>query len=108
MGATVMTLYKGPIVDFISGRGQSHHKTSAESADQHWVTGTLMLLGSCCGWAAFFILQVSLINSFIHYTLIHASFLFLFFFFFFFPIYDFLFIYIFNEIILWVILSHLR
>jgi len=57
MGAMVMTLYKGPIVDFISGRGQSHHKTSAESADQHWVTGTLALLGSCCGWAAFFILQ---------------------------------------------------
>ncbi|GLT63357.1 hypothetical protein SLA2020_359280 [Shorea laevis] len=57
MGAMVMTLYKGPIVDFLSGRGQSHHKTSAESADQHWVTGTLMLLASCCGWAAFFILQ---------------------------------------------------
>ncbi|XP_041011067.1 WAT1-related protein At4g08300-like [Juglans microcarpa x Juglans regia] len=57
MGAMVMTLYKGPIVDFIGGREQSHHKASTESADQHWVTGTLMLLGSICGWASFFILQ---------------------------------------------------
>lgn len=58
VGAMVMTLYKGPIIDFLKGRGQSHHATSNESAeDHHWVTGTIMLLGSSCGWAAFFILQ---------------------------------------------------
>ncbi|KAG2709042.1 hypothetical protein I3760_05G220600 [Carya illinoinensis] len=57
MGAMVMTLYKGPIVNFVGGREQSHHKSSTESADQHWVTGTLMLLASCCSWASFFILQ---------------------------------------------------
>ncbi|XP_062146744.1 WAT1-related protein At4g08300 [Alnus glutinosa] len=57
MGAMVMTLYKGPIVNFIIGRAPSHHKSSAELADQHLVTGTLMLLAGCCSWAAFFILQ---------------------------------------------------
>ncbi|XP_018822181.1 WAT1-related protein At4g08300-like isoform X1 [Juglans regia] len=59
MGAMVMTLYKGPIIDFMKGRGQSHHKTSTQSSgdDQHLVTGTLMLLVSCSSWAGFFILQ---------------------------------------------------
>ncbi|KAG7974044.1 hypothetical protein I3843_06G027400 [Carya illinoinensis] len=60
MGAMVMTLYKGPIIDFMKGRGhESHHKTSTQSSgdDQHLVTGTLMLLASCSSWAGFFILQ---------------------------------------------------
>lgn len=56
-GAMVMTLYKGPIVDIFHGHGRhaAHHST--ESADQHWVLGTLMLLGSIVGWSGFFILQ---------------------------------------------------
>ncbi|KAF5442495.1 hypothetical protein F2P56_035147 [Juglans regia] len=60
MGTMVMTLYKGPIIDFMKGRGhESHHKTSTQSSgdDQHLVTGTLMLLASCSSWAGFFILQ---------------------------------------------------
>ncbi|PKI38440.1 hypothetical protein CRG98_041139 [Punica granatum] len=58
-GAMVMTLYKGPIVDFMRSRGMGHHDGAAtsESADKHWVTGTLMLLASCCCWSSFFILQ---------------------------------------------------
>ncbi|XP_056164492.1 WAT1-related protein At4g08300-like [Syzygium oleosum] len=60
-GAMVMTLYKGPIIDIIRSGGTSHHhaggSTPNGSADQHWVTGTLMLLASCCGWSGFFILQ---------------------------------------------------
>ncbi|KDP32785.1 hypothetical protein JCGZ_12077 [Jatropha curcas] len=59
-GAMVMTLYKGPILNFLTSHGAgSHHgsTTSTEPNDQHWVTGTLMLLASCCGWASFFILQ---------------------------------------------------
>ncbi|XVF36890.1 hypothetical protein REPUB_Repub19eG0097700 [Reevesia pubescens] len=57
MGAMVMTLYKGPIIDFMKSGGAAHHGTTAESADQNWVTGTIMLLGSILGWAGFFILQ---------------------------------------------------
>ncbi|XP_062077937.1 WAT1-related protein At4g08300-like [Humulus lupulus] len=58
-GAMVMTLYKGPILDIIhSSHDHSGQKSStAESSDHHWVTGTLMLVGSCGGWASFFILQ---------------------------------------------------
>ncbi|XWS15114.1 hypothetical protein CRYUN_Cryun35bG0066300 [Craigia yunnanensis] len=57
VGAMVMTLYKGPIIDFIKSGGATHHGTTAESADKHWVTGTIMLLGSIFGWSSFFILQ---------------------------------------------------
>lgn len=61
-GAMIMTLYRGPIVEFFKSGGVSHHAaaattTSDGSSDQHWVTGTLMLLASCCSWAGYFILQ---------------------------------------------------
>uniref|UniRef100_A0A5B7AVF8 WAT1-related protein n=2 Tax=Davidia involucrata TaxID=16924 RepID=A0A5B7AVF8_DAVIN len=53
-----MTLYKGPIVDIIwHSQGISHNTASNTSSDQHWLTGTLMLLGSISGWSGFFILQ---------------------------------------------------
>lgn len=58
-GAMVMTLYKGPIINFTSGGAGSHHGSSVDSSDSHFFTGTLMLIGSCFGWAGFFILQVS-------------------------------------------------
>ncbi|GMI82911.1 Usually multiple acids move in and out Transporters 17 [Hibiscus trionum] len=57
LGAMVMTLYKGPIIDFIKSGGATHHGTAGESADQHWVSGTIVLLGSIFGWSSFFILQ---------------------------------------------------
>ncbi|KAF4377729.1 hypothetical protein F8388_011482 [Cannabis sativa] len=57
-GAMVMTLYKGPILDIIHSHSSSgQQSSSAESGDHHWVLGTLMLVGSCGGWATFFILQ---------------------------------------------------
>ncbi|KAJ6997849.1 WAT1-related protein [Populus alba x Populus x berolinensis] len=56
-GAMVMTLYKGPVIDFIRSHRAAHHGTSNESGNQHRLAGTLMLLGSCCAWAGFFILQ---------------------------------------------------
>ncbi|GAB4844893.1 hypothetical protein Ancab_038284 [Ancistrocladus abbreviatus] len=56
-GAMVMTLYKGPVVDLMT-RGRGHHgAATSSSSDQHWITGTLMLLGSCLAWSGFFILQ---------------------------------------------------
>ncbi|KAI3460585.1 hypothetical protein Pfo_017248 [Paulownia fortunei] len=54
-GAMVMTLYKGPAVDIL--HSGSHHRAASSSADQHWVTGTIMLLSCIVGWSAFFILQ---------------------------------------------------
>ncbi|KAE8658986.1 WAT1-related protein [Hibiscus syriacus] len=57
VGAMVMTLYKGPIIDFIKSGGATDHGTTAESTDKHWVTGTILLLGSICSWSSYFILQ---------------------------------------------------
>ncbi|XP_012482572.1 WAT1-related protein At4g08300 [Gossypium raimondii] len=57
IGAMVMTLYKGPIIDFIKSGGAVHQGTATKSEDKHWVTGTILLLGSICSWAGFFILQ---------------------------------------------------
>ncbi|XP_050213095.1 WAT1-related protein At4g08300-like [Mercurialis annua] len=55
-GAMVMTMYKGPVLDIIRSHGATHNHAT-EPANQHWIMGTLLLLGSCCGWAGFFILQ---------------------------------------------------
>ncbi|CAL5417402.1 unnamed protein product [Camellia sinensis] len=59
-GVLVMTLYKGPIIDILwhsKSRNPHHNTTNSTSADQHWVMGTIMILGCTCGWSAFFILQ---------------------------------------------------
>ncbi|KAL8059673.1 hypothetical protein ABFX02_03G101900 [Erythranthe guttata] len=57
-GAMLMTLYKGPVVDILwYSHGGSHHKAASAATDQHWVTGTIMLLCCIVGWSAFFILQ---------------------------------------------------
>lgn len=57
-GAMVMTLYKGPIINFITSHSGNHGSSADASENQHWVSGTIMLLAACCGWASFFILQV--------------------------------------------------
>ncbi|KAL8162392.1 hypothetical protein V2J09_013881 [Rumex salicifolius] len=56
-GAMVMTIYKGPIVDLFFSGSRAHNVVASTSSGQHWVSGTLMLLGSCLGWSGFFILQ---------------------------------------------------
>ncbi|KAL1337260.1 hypothetical protein HN51_031924 [Arachis hypogaea] len=62
-GAMIMTLYKGPALEFIKGHGGGdiHHDSRSgsrtEPSEQNWVIGTLMLIASCGGWASFFILQ---------------------------------------------------
>ncbi|KAF5739663.1 WAT1-related protein [Tripterygium wilfordii] len=57
-GAMVMTLYRGPIIDFLHGREQTHQETNSESSNhQHHLAGTLMVLGSVVAWSGFFILQ---------------------------------------------------
>lgn len=58
-GAMVMTLYKGAAFQIIKSKAMGHHDSSStEPSDQHWVLGTVYLIGSCFGWAAFFIVQV--------------------------------------------------
>lgn len=61
-GAMVMTMYRGPVVNLFGNHGVGHHLANAATATpstQHWVVGTICVLGSCLGWAAFFILQVT-------------------------------------------------
>lgn len=62
LGAMLMTFYKGPVVDILPhSLGRSRHETASTfgSADQHWITGTIMLLSCIVGWSGFFIVQVS-------------------------------------------------
>ncbi|WOL02803.1 WAT1-related protein [Canna indica] len=64
IGALIMILYKGPIVDFIWSKGRSHHTESAANNDSHWLIGIFMLLFSCCCWSLFFILQSNTLKSY--------------------------------------------
>ncbi|KAL6504889.1 hypothetical protein OROHE_023647 [Orobanche hederae] len=57
IGAMVMTLYKGPALAIFHGGNNHHAAATSSSADQHWVTGTIMMLSCIVGWAGFFILQ---------------------------------------------------
>lgn len=57
-GAMVMTLYKGPAIEIVKAAHSSFHGGSNTATGQHWVTGTLAIMGSISTWAAFFILQV--------------------------------------------------
>ncbi|KAL8467139.1 hypothetical protein ACS0TY_036017 [Phlomoides rotata] len=56
-GAMVMTLFKGPAVNILGKSHAGSHSAASSTADQHWVTGTILMLGCIVGWAAFFILQ---------------------------------------------------
>lgn len=59
-GAMVMTLYRGPVINLFGRHGVDHAAATAAAtaqSTQHWIIGTIFVLGSCLGWAAFFILQ---------------------------------------------------
>ncbi|XP_050937820.1 WAT1-related protein At4g08290 isoform X2 [Cucumis melo] len=57
-GALIMTLYKGPILDFFWTQKTNHHVNSGAAAtNQHWVAGTLFILLGCVAWSCFYILQ---------------------------------------------------
>ncbi|KAL2893201.1 hypothetical protein RDABS01_009110 [Bienertia sinuspersici] len=60
-GAMVMTLYRGPAINLFGRHGvDAHHAAVAVTpSTQHWIIGTICVLGSCLGWAAFFILQLT-------------------------------------------------
>lgn len=59
-GAMIMTLYKGPAIEIVKAAHNSFHGGSSNTATgQHWVLGTIAIMGSISTWAAFFILQVN-------------------------------------------------
>ena len=65
-GAMVMTIYRGPVVNIFGVHAANHGATAttaAASSGAHWILGTVLVLGSCLGWAGFFILQVSQIRN---------------------------------------------
>ncbi|XXG39302.1 hypothetical protein AAC387_Pa01g0299 [Persea americana] len=56
-GSMIMTLYKGPILEFVGNRRQAHHGSSEGSGEKDWVKGTVLLIGSCFCWSGFFVMQ---------------------------------------------------
>ncbi|KAM0948907.1 putative EamA domain-containing protein [Dioscorea sansibarensis] len=70
LGALVMILYKGNVVDFPWTRGWHDHNTATTSGgdistnSSHWLAGTFMLLWSCLCWSGFFILQSHTLKSY--------------------------------------------
>lgn len=54
-GAMTMTLYKGPAVQ--SSPGAPIHITG-NSVHENWTKGSILLIGSCISWSAWFIMQV--------------------------------------------------
>ncbi|KAI7731463.1 hypothetical protein M8C21_012492 [Ambrosia artemisiifolia] len=61
IGATVMTLYKGPIVDILwyshHGASGAHAAANGSSSGQQYLAGTVMVLLCTFSWAGYFILQ---------------------------------------------------
>lgn len=64
IGALLMILYKGPIIEFIWSKGRTQHGSSGGENQSHWLVGTLMLLFSCFCWSAFFILQSNTLKAY--------------------------------------------
>ncbi|XP_007019026.2 PREDICTED: WAT1-related protein At4g08290 isoform X1 [Theobroma cacao] len=63
-GALLMTLYKGPVIDLICSRKASHHGSSGDSSDKHWIPGTLLILVGCVAWSCFYVLQSTTIKKY--------------------------------------------
>ncbi|WCJ28720.1 nodulin MtN21 /EamA-like transporter family protein [Euphorbia peplus] len=55
-GAMLMTLYKGPILNFIWAHSSSSSEPTS-SADKDWFKGSILLILATLAWASFFILQ---------------------------------------------------
>lgn len=60
VGAVLMILYKGPVVEFFWNKGRTRHESDSSGTNtHHWLMGVFMLLFSCFCWSAFFLVQVS-------------------------------------------------
>ncbi|CAL5189578.1 unnamed protein product [Lathyrus oleraceus] len=61
-GALTTSLFKGK--EFHIGLYHSHHEIAISTSKTHMFFGTLFLVGSCCCYTAWFIIQVKLIKVF--------------------------------------------
>ncbi|KAJ3702897.1 hypothetical protein LUZ61_006602 [Rhynchospora tenuis] len=65
LGALLMILYKGPVVEFIWNKGRTRHESDSGGTNaHHWLMGVFMLLFSCFCWSAFFLLQSHTLKSY--------------------------------------------
>ncbi|KAE9585491.1 hypothetical protein Lalb_Chr25g0289521 [Lupinus albus] len=57
-GAMVMTLLKGPILEFFGTHGNNNHNQQNGGANlQHVIKGSIMISIGCFSWAGFMVLQ---------------------------------------------------
>lgn len=61
-GATIMTLVKGPGLN-LPWNNTNYNNISNNTSHQDPIKGALMIITGCLGWAAFVILQVSILSS---------------------------------------------
>ncbi|KAH0455886.1 hypothetical protein IEQ34_015918 [Dendrobium chrysotoxum] len=68
VGAILMILYKGPIVEFFWTVGRAQHHPAAAAVSQGgtmtWFKGTSMLFVSCISWSLFFLVQSNTLESY--------------------------------------------
>lgn len=62
-GAMLMTLVKGPTIDFPWTKVSDHQQSAATSTTEHPIEGAILIAVGCFCWAAFVILQVNIINT---------------------------------------------
>lgn len=58
VGAMLMTLYKGNVVEMIWSNHIHPHKAYVPATDKDWLKGSILLIIATFAWASFFILQV--------------------------------------------------
>ncbi|XP_078164091.1 WAT1-related protein At1g21890-like isoform X2 [Carex rostrata] len=65
VGAVLMILYKGPVVEFFWNKGRPRHESDSSGTNaHHWLMGVFMLLFSCFCWSAFFLVQSHTLKSY--------------------------------------------
>nr|KYP64101.1 Auxin-induced protein 5NG4 [Cajanus cajan] len=64
VGAMLMTLYKGQVINFLGSKYMHHPRNyepenTSDSGEKDWVKGSILLIMATLSWASFFILQAS-------------------------------------------------
>ncbi|KAJ6922301.1 WAT1-related protein [Populus alba x Populus x berolinensis] len=64
-GAMLMTLMKGPLIEFFRIKGKAYHENGTSGFDLHSsIKGALMITVGCFSWACFMILQAITLKSY--------------------------------------------